>query len=591
MIGSALVVVGLLSATASPALAQSRSLDLHFSHTGESLKVVYKRDGRYVQSAVRDLNRFLRDWRRNEATTMDPELFDLLYEIQQEFGGQINIVSAYRSPATNSMLRSRSRGVAKNSQHMLGKAIDFYIKGANLYKLRAAGMRRQVGGVGYYPNSGSPFVHMDTGSVRAWPRMSRSELAKVFPNGKTLHVPSDGKPLAGYAEAQQLEKAGKLTSLDRGSGGGGGGGLLAMVGIGRSRGGADDDARIVKPVRVQQRVTPAPTRTAPPPPAAQPEVRTASLGSSRVSSAEVPADRGLFRQLPSVSLGGLIGRSRNEEPAPAPEVLPVALPTAPLTAVAIADPEEGAGDEESAQEAPPAAALAPPPVPRLPPRQGTPGTPADPSAATGEDATDPVGQILETAATAPIVVAALPPQRPVRGGSAADVGIPDAATVPDPAALLADAAPVPAIPRTEAIAYARDEAGAALPDPSPQTAVAAIIPRGALEPPPRPRPVGATGFEPTGPVTPLGIGQSTLDAMMSPVMGASSELIADQSGVASDSFADLVRPDRNTAAADGILLAQGFLGAPAGLQAGTETWPTTDRFTGTRITVYARPRS
>ncbi|MEM8855678.1 MAG: DUF882 domain-containing protein, partial [Pseudomonadota bacterium] len=139
--------------------ANSRTLSLYFTHTKESIKVVYKRNGRYVPSALRDLNRFLRDWRRNEATKMDPELFDLLWEVQQEHGGRtIHIVSAYRSPATNQMLRRRSRGVARNSQHMAGKAIDFFIPGAKTSQVRISGMKRQVGGVGFYPRSRSPFV-------------------------------------------------------------------------------------------------------------------------------------------------------------------------------------------------------------------------------------------------------------------------------------------------------------------------------------------------------------------------------------------------------------------------------------------------
>ncbi len=96
------------------------------------------------------------------------------------------------------MLRKRSKGVANKSQHMLGKAMDFYIPGVPLKKLRETGLKMQMGGVGYYPRSGSPFVHLDVGSVRHWPRMSRKELVAVFPNGKTLHVPCDGKPLPGF---------------------------------------------------------------------------------------------------------------------------------------------------------------------------------------------------------------------------------------------------------------------------------------------------------------------------------------------------------------------------------------------------------
>jgi hypothetical protein len=107
------------------------------------------------------------------------------------------------------MLRSRSKGVAQKSQHMLGKAMDFYIPGVSLKKLRDIGLRMQGGGVGYYPTSGSPFVHMDVGNVRHWPGISRQELARVFPNGKTLHVPSDGKPLPGYEQALAAYKSRK----------------------------------------------------------------------------------------------------------------------------------------------------------------------------------------------------------------------------------------------------------------------------------------------------------------------------------------------------------------------------------------------
>lgn len=97
--------------------------------------------------------------------------------------------------------RSRSTGVAKKSQHMLGKAMDFYVPGVKLSTLRAVAMQMQVGGVGYYPTSGSPFVHLDVGNVRAWPRMSRQELARIFPDGKTMHLPADGRPLPGYNQA------------------------------------------------------------------------------------------------------------------------------------------------------------------------------------------------------------------------------------------------------------------------------------------------------------------------------------------------------------------------------------------------------
>jgi hypothetical protein len=110
-------------------------------------------------------------------------------------------VCGYRSPATNAMLRHRSAGVARFSQHMLGRAMDFYIPGVDLEHLREIGLRLARGGVGFYPTSGSPFVHMDTGSVRMWPRMTHEQLVRVFPDGKTVQIPSDGKPLPGYALA------------------------------------------------------------------------------------------------------------------------------------------------------------------------------------------------------------------------------------------------------------------------------------------------------------------------------------------------------------------------------------------------------
>nr|WP_257312472.1 DUF882 domain-containing protein [Shinella pollutisoli] len=206
-LAAAVLSAALVLPAAVPAPVQAetgnRSLKLYYIHTKEKAEIVFKRNGRYDKRGLDQLNRFLRDWRRNEPTRMDPRLFDLVWEVYQKVGatGYINVVSAYRSPATNSMLRSRSKGVAKKSQHMLGKAMDFYIPGVKLSALRATAMKFQVGGVGYYPTSGSPFVHLDVGSVRAWPRMSRQELVQLFPDGKTMHIPTDGKPLPGYEQA------------------------------------------------------------------------------------------------------------------------------------------------------------------------------------------------------------------------------------------------------------------------------------------------------------------------------------------------------------------------------------------------------
>lgn len=189
----------------------NRSLKIYHIHTGEKQVITFKRNGVYDQDGLRQLNYILRDWRKNRPTNMDPHEMDLLWQVYAATGSDeyIHIVCGYRSPETNSLLRSRSRGVAKHSQHMLGKAVDFFIPGVPLAKLREIGLRMQVGGVGYYPTSGSPFVHMDTGSVRMWPRMSRAQLARVFPNGKTLYLPADGGPLPGYAEALAAYKSRK----------------------------------------------------------------------------------------------------------------------------------------------------------------------------------------------------------------------------------------------------------------------------------------------------------------------------------------------------------------------------------------------
>jgi uncharacterized protein YcbK (DUF882 family) len=181
----------------------TRTIAMRHLHTRENITVTFKRNGRYDEAALKQLNWFLRDWRHDKETRMDPRLIDLVWEVYREVDGSqpIEIICGYRDESTNSMLRRRSSGVAQNSLHMSGKAMDFAIPGVALDKLRAAGLRLQRGGVGFYPSSGSPFVHMDIGGVRHWPRMTREQLVRVFPDGRTVHVPSDGQPLARYALA------------------------------------------------------------------------------------------------------------------------------------------------------------------------------------------------------------------------------------------------------------------------------------------------------------------------------------------------------------------------------------------------------
>jgi uncharacterized protein YcbK (DUF882 family) len=208
---SLLLLAGAGSVHDATALNETRTLSFHHTHSDEDLTVTFKRDGRYNEEALKKLNHFLRDWRSQDSTTMNRHLFDILWEVYRDVDGKkpIQIISAYRSPATNSMLRRRSSGVARFSQHMLGHAMDFYIPDVPLEQIRAAGLRLQRGGVGFYPTSGSPFVHLDTGSVRHWPRMTHDQLAKVFPDGRTVHLPSNGGPMKGYELARaDIERRG-----------------------------------------------------------------------------------------------------------------------------------------------------------------------------------------------------------------------------------------------------------------------------------------------------------------------------------------------------------------------------------------------
>lgn len=178
-------------------LPQTRTLSLYNIHTKETVTVEYKKDGKYVPAAMERIDWILRDWRRNEKTRMDPKLVDLLWEIHAELGSEkpIHIISGYRSPATNNMLRKTRGGQAKKSRHILGMAADVHFPDVPIRRLRYSALVRERGGVGYYPTSAIPFVHVDTGHVRAWPRLPRYELALLFPDGRTKHIPADGKPL------------------------------------------------------------------------------------------------------------------------------------------------------------------------------------------------------------------------------------------------------------------------------------------------------------------------------------------------------------------------------------------------------------
>ena len=190
----------------------TRTIYLYHAHNKDSIAATYLVNGRYDSNVLKQLNWFLRDWRNDETTTMDPRLFDVVWQVYREAGAgsnPITVLSAYRSPTTNAALRRRSRAVAKHSQHMLGKAMDTTMPGLNMREIREVGMKLQHGGVGWYPRS--PFVHLDVGSVRSWPRMSYDQLVRLFPDGKTVHLPSNNQPLARYEEARaELEAQGNI---------------------------------------------------------------------------------------------------------------------------------------------------------------------------------------------------------------------------------------------------------------------------------------------------------------------------------------------------------------------------------------------
>jgi uncharacterized protein YcbK (DUF882 family) len=212
----------------------TRSVWFSNQHTNEEAKFTYMANGVYDSSVLDKLNWFMRDWRLNEPTKMDPHLFDIVWEVYRESGSRqpINVFSAYRSPQTNSMLRRRSRQVAEHSQHMAGKAIDAHFEDVGPARIRDIAMRMQEGGVGFYPQ-GLTWIHIDSGSVRYWPRMSRDALTRLFPDGKTVFIPADGKPMPGYdlALAEIQRRGGEIQT-------GGGGNLFAWL-FGRG-GGADD---------------------------------------------------------------------------------------------------------------------------------------------------------------------------------------------------------------------------------------------------------------------------------------------------------------------------------------------------------------
>lgn len=175
-LGRSLGMAGLLLPAAGPALAKAstaaapaRRLSFKHLHTHERTALVYAVGDDFVPSALNRLNHFLRDHYSGEVGQMDPELYNLLHRVRRELESTqaFEVISGYRSPHTNEMLRTtRGGGVAKRSLHMEGQAIDVRLPGVSLADLRDAARSLKAGGVGFYPRQN--FVHIDTGRVRHW---------------------------------------------------------------------------------------------------------------------------------------------------------------------------------------------------------------------------------------------------------------------------------------------------------------------------------------------------------------------------------------------------------------------------------------
>lgn len=145
-----------------------RSLAFNHLHTGEKLRVTYWAEGNYLTDSLQQINYLLRDFRNNQLLDIDTNLLDQLAQLQTQLNKpcEFQIISAYRSPQTNAMLQANSKGVAKHSMHLEGKAIDIRVPNVALSSLHQHALAMQAGGVGYY--SQSDFVHLDTGRVRQW---------------------------------------------------------------------------------------------------------------------------------------------------------------------------------------------------------------------------------------------------------------------------------------------------------------------------------------------------------------------------------------------------------------------------------------
>jgi len=423
------LVLGVRSTQNAVANGDTRTITIKHMHTKEETTVTFKRDGRYDSAALEKLNWALRDWRIDEPIRMDPRLFDIAWEVQRKVGSDqpFHVVSAYRSPGTNSMLRRRSRGVAKHSQHMLGKAMDFYLPDTPTARIRETAMRMQRGGVGFYPGAHTPFVHLDAGSVRSWPRMTRDQLVRLFPDERTVHLPADGKPLSGYEVAKAEILSGGGSVMGYGAGDYDEGAIMASSSGGKgfwaALFGGDDEEADARPVRgraaARRAPTPQPTVlayagdsnsgdggrfavfNAQP---AQPEPTTRSVLRERSNRATTTTQPPAEETQVAALAPAQVAPPEPPKPSPIATALPVARPT---------DLAPPAGSPQLAAMAAEASTLPLPATEQklilasLPPRRPS----------------DLPGPALETILTGRPVSAPLPPSRPVALASLSTEGL------------------------------------------------------------------------------------------------------------------------------------------------------------------------
>ena len=303
----------------------TRTIILSNQHTNESGSFTFMVNGLYDQATLDKLNWFCRDWRLDEPTKMDPHLFDIIWEVYRESGSTqpIDVLSGYRSPQTNAMLRRRSRQVAEHSQHMQGKAIDAHFVDVGTGRIRDIAMRMQAGGVGFYPSGMTPWVHIDSGSVRYWPRMSRDALTRLFPDGKTVFIPADGQPMPGYEQARaEIEARGGEVQV---ASGGVIGGLFSWL---FGRGGGADDAEEAGGQEATTTMATTGNARGGRNGGSQPQIQVADVGPEAVARAKRdlptgPAYASATEPAPAASAA---------EPAPAP-------PVKPQTVAALEEPD------------------------------------------------------------------------------------------------------------------------------------------------------------------------------------------------------------------------------------------------------------